>query len=59
VERSSNGKSFKQIATVSASVTAYANTGLSGSTKYFYRLRAYNSQGNSAYSNMASATTLR
>jgi hypothetical protein len=27
-------------------------------TKYYYRVRAYNSQGNSAFSNIASATTL-
>ena len=59
MERSSNGKSFKQIATVGANVTTYANTGLSGSTKYYYRVRAYNSKGDSAYSNIASATTLR
>jgi predicted phage tail protein len=51
---------FKQIATVGANVTTYSNTGLSRSTTYRYRVRAYNAAGNSAdYSNIASATTLR
>ena len=36
----------------------YANTGLSANTTYYYRVRAYNAEGNSAYSNTASARTL-
>jgi subtilisin len=50
---------FTQIATVSANVTSYSNTGLSASTTYRFRVRAYNASGNSAYSNIASATTPR
>jgi probable HAF family extracellular repeat protein len=57
VDRSSKGKAFKQIATVGANVTTYADTGLNASTTYRYRVRAYNSGGNSSYSNIASATT--
>ncbi len=57
IERSTNGTTFAQIGTVGAQTTAYASTGLSASTKYFYRIRAYNSVGNSAYSNTTSATT--
>jgi hypothetical protein len=49
---------FVQIATVAANVTNYSNTGLSPSTTYTYRVRAYNAGGNSDYSNIASATTL-
>jgi C1A family cysteine protease len=49
--------SFAQIATVGAGVTAYSNTGLSGGTSYYYRVRAYNNGGNSASSNTAGATT--
>ncbi|MDZ7367935.1 MAG: fibronectin type III domain-containing protein [candidate division KSB1 bacterium] len=49
---------YKQIATVAANVTSFANTGLSASTEYFYRVRAHNADGNSGYSNEASATTL-
>jgi carboxypeptidase T len=48
---------FAQIATVGANVTSYANTGLSASTSYSYRVRAYNNIGDSDYSNVASATT--
>jgi hypothetical protein len=49
--------SFSQIATVGANFTAFQNTGLSASTSYSYRVRAYNAGGNSNYSNTASATT--
>ncbi len=49
---------FTQIATVGANVTSYANTGLTASTSYSYRVRAYNTGGESGYSNTASATTL-
>ena len=49
---------FAQIATVGANVKTYANTGLSSYTSYYYRVRAYNAAGNSAYSNTASARTL-
>ncbi|MDZ7303603.1 MAG: fibronectin type III domain-containing protein [candidate division KSB1 bacterium] len=49
---------YAEIATVGQNVTSYSNTGLSGNTKYFYRVRAYNGFGNSDYSNEASATTL-
>jgi hypothetical protein len=49
--------SFTQIASLGANVTSYSNTGLSASTSYSYRVRAYNTGGNSGYSNTASATT--
>ncbi|MFH0889294.1 MAG: putative Ig domain-containing protein [Planctomycetota bacterium] len=48
---------YAQIATVDANVTSYSNIGLSTSTTYYYRVRAYNANGNSLYSNEASATT--
>jgi subtilisin len=48
---------FAQIATVGANVTSYANTGLTASTSYSYRVRAYNAAGDSGYSNTASAVT--
>jgi len=57
--RSSNCTKFTQIATVAANVTTYSNTGLSSYTYYRYRVRAYNASGNSAYSNIATARTLR
>jgi len=48
---------FSQITTVGADVKAYNNTGLAASTAYSYRVRAYNTGGDSAYSNTASAMT--
>jgi serine protease AprX len=49
--------SFGPIASVGAGVTSYSNTGLSASTSYSYRVRAFNTGGDSGYSNSASATT--
>jgi len=49
--------SFTQIDTVGAGVTSYSNSGLTGSTTFQYRVRAYNTAGNSAYTNTATATT--
>ena len=48
---------FSQIATVGANVTSYSNTGLTASTRRHYRVRAYNANGDSGYSNTASAVT--
>ena len=48
---------YAQIGTVGAGVTAYNDTGLSPSTTYYYQVRAYNTGGNSAYSNEAHDTT--
>lgn len=50
---------FAQIATVGANIKAYSDTGLSARTTYRYRVRAYNANGNSAYSNIVKATTKR
>jgi len=57
IERSLDGTTFTQIATVGSNVTSYASTGLAVSTTYYYRVRAYNNTGNSAYTNTASAKT--
>jgi len=58
IERSPNGNSsWTQIATVGPNVTTYSNTGLTKNTRYYYRVRAYNVLGNSAYSNTANART--
>jgi hypothetical protein len=53
----SSGGPWAQIATVGANTSSYSNTGLSASTTYYYRVLAYNSSGNSSYSNTANATT--
>jgi hypothetical protein len=57
IERSTNGVSFAQIGFVGAGVTTYSDTGLTGNTIYYYRVRSSNNAGNSAYTNTASATT--
>jgi tartrate-resistant acid phosphatase type 5 len=57
IERSPDGATWTQIATVGAGITSYANTGLNANTTYYYQVRAYNSAGDSAYSNVVHATT--
>ena len=58
VERSPDGSTgWTEIATPTANTTTYQNTGLTASTTYYYRVRAYNGSGNSGYSNTANATT--
>ena len=52
IERSLNGTSFSQIATVSAGTITYADNTISLGQDYFYRVCAYNNLGNSAYTNI-------
>ena len=59
IERSSDGKTFTQIATVGSNVLSFTNSNLSANKLYYYRVRAYNAGGNSAFTNVASARTLR
>lgn len=62
IERCNKGKmctSFVEIAEVGENITTFHDSGLSKNTLYRYRVRAYNTAGNSAYSNIASAKTLR
>ena len=58
IERKKSGGSYSQIKTVGKNVTAFTDTGLTKNTKYYYRVRAYNSSGNSAYTGEASVATL-
>jgi hypothetical protein len=58
IERSDrNNFNFAQIATVGANVTSFSDTGLKKNTEYFYRVKATNGDGDSGYSNEASAKT--
>jgi len=57
--KGANCTNYVQIIQVGANVTAFANTGLTKNTTYRYRVRAFNADGNSAYSNAASARTLK
>ncbi len=58
VERSvTSGAGFASIATLGTNVTSYSDVGLTNGTKYYYRVKATNAVGSSAYTNEASATT--
>jgi N-acetylneuraminic acid mutarotase len=48
---------FTVIATLGANSISYSNTGLTAGKTYYYRVKASNTAGSSAYSNVASATT--
>src|SRR6185503_10433108 len=58
IERAAGGGAFGQVATVGPNSTTYTDNGLTADTAYSYQVRAYNSVGDSGYSNIASATTL-
>ena len=49
---------YTEIATVAANSTSFTDSGLSESTAYWYRVRGYNTDATSAYSNEKKATTL-
>jgi len=57
LEWSVNGVDFAELATLGANATSFTDTGLSARTGYWYRVRAFNSVGNSGYSNTGSVTT--
>ena len=48
---------YTEITTVGINATSYQDNTVSVNTPYYYRVRAYNSTGLSAYSNEANATT--
>jgi hypothetical protein len=55
--RRTSADAWTRIAVVGPNMTAYSDTSVVGGTQYFYRVRAGNSGGQSAFSNTASATT--
>jgi len=57
VERSTDGVTYTQLTTLAVNSTSYASTALSAGKKYYYRVRSYNANGNSAYTAVVSATT--
>jgi hypothetical protein len=57
VLRSTDGVHFAQVGTAPAAATTFSDTGLAASTTYYYEVVASNHTGDSAPSNIASATT--
>ena len=59
IERKTGTGAYSVIATLPANTTSYPNTGLAKATTYTYHVKATNANGSSAFSNEASAKTLR
>ena len=57
IERRIGTSTFSHLATTTADTISYLNIGLTASTTYVYRVKAYNAIGYSAYSNMSTTTT--
>ena len=58
IERSGDGNNFNNIGNAAVNTTQFAVTGLTLETKYFFRVRAVNDGGGSAYSNVVEVLTL-
>ncbi len=58
IERSTDGVNFSEINTTAANATSYDDSSVSPVTTYYYKVRATNALGNSAYSNTDDATTV-
>lgn len=58
LERSTDGSNFNLLQSLPANTTNYLDTGLNFSTTYYYRIKATNAVGASAYSNTANTNTL-
>ena len=56
IQRSTDGVTFSDLATVAADAIAYLDTTVAAGNTYTYQVAAFNLGGNSAFSNTASAT---
>ncbi len=56
VERAVDGVTFKQIATVGDNACTFSDLGVQAGKTYTYRVCAYNKQGASTWSNIATVT---
>ncbi len=55
--KTGSGGAYSVIATTTANVASFSDTGLGSATNYYYQVRAFNTAGYSGYSNEANATT--
>ncbi|MBN1671665.1 MAG: lamin tail domain-containing protein [Kiritimatiellae bacterium] len=55
--RMSGAQDWERVATLAANQTAHSDSGLPAGTTFYYKIKAYNADGNSAYSAVAAATT--
>jgi hypothetical protein len=53
----SDPTAFVEVGRVATDIVTYRDVGLPQGTTFLYRVKAYNQAGNSAYSNVVSATT--
>jgi len=57
IERSPDGITFSEIASIDPGSSTYTDENLTEATSYFYRILAFNDNGNSAYTPVSSPTT--
>ena len=57
IQQSTDGMNFTQVGTAPANATSFSVTGLQPGTTYSFRMCAFNSVGNSAFTGTATATT--
>jgi hypothetical protein len=57
VARSTDGVTFATIAQLGSTASSFVDTGLNAGASYSYQVAAFNSAGQSAYSNVATSTT--
>ncbi|MEW6213640.1 MAG: S8 family serine peptidase [Nitrospirota bacterium] len=56
IEKKIGNGTYSEVATLQADSTVFSDKSVSDGTQYFYRVRAYNNNGYSTYSNEVSAT---
>jgi fibronectin type 3 domain-containing protein len=57
IERATGAENFVEVGVTSANATSFNNTSLTCDTTYRYRVKAYNHNGTSSYSNVITAST--
>jgi hypothetical protein len=57
VERSLDGVTFTEVATLGAGAVSYSDVAVTATSNYYYRVRAYNSIGGSSFTNTLGVTT--